>query len=62
VNARVSFDVADWGLDVALWGSNLADEKCGTGSLILYFPPTLQLAVPIIGEPMTYGIEVTKHF
>jgi iron complex outermembrane receptor protein len=60
--ARIGVDIDPLGLNVALWGRNLTDEKYVTPALQLYFPPDVTLSNGIIGAPRTYGVEVTYNF
>ncbi|MET0378759.1 MAG: TonB-dependent receptor [Spongiibacteraceae bacterium] len=57
LSSRVALNMEDLGLTVAVWGNNLTDEE--------YTTSPLQLGTRVgatIGEPRTYGLDVTKKF
>jgi len=60
VGARVSLDLADYPINLALWGKNLSDEEYTLSPLVLNVPAKLYAMG--VGMPRTYGIDLTYNF
>jgi iron complex outermembrane receptor protein len=61
-NGRVSLEIDSLNMTVGVWGNNLTDEEYVVSPL--HFPTSLNSPVinATVGEPRTYGIDVTKRF
>jgi iron complex outermembrane receptor protein len=64
LGARIALNMEDIGVTVAVWGNNLTDEEYYSSPL--HFPYSANIQAPIIngtiGEPRTFGLDVTKKF
>lgn len=62
LGARAQLDVKDTNLNVSFWARNLEDKEYSTSGLNLFFPGSLALANRPMGEPRTFGVDVTYSF
>ncbi len=62
LGARAQLDVKDSNLNVSFWARNLEDKEYSTSGLNLFFPGSLALANRPMGEPRTFGVDVTYSF
>ncbi|QQD17354.1 TonB-dependent receptor [Spongiibacter nanhainus] len=60
--ARAQLDVKDTNLNVSFWVRNLTDEEYSTTGLNLFFPGSLAIANQPLGEPRTFGLDLTYNF
>jgi outer membrane receptor protein involved in Fe transport len=47
-------------MQISLWGRNLTDERYFNGAKD--YSGNLGMANEVVGQPRTYGVEVTKRF
>lgn len=62
LGARAQLDVKDTNLNVSLWVRNLQDKEYSTSGLNIYFPGSLAISNQPLGEPRTFGVDVTYKF
>ena len=60
IGARITADLTDLGINVALWGKNLTDEKYTLSPLVLSTAASLYAMG--VGMPRSYGVDVTYNF
>jgi iron complex outermembrane receptor protein len=62
LGARAQLDVKDTNLNVSLWVRNLQDKEYSTSGLNIYFPGSLAISNQPMGEPRTFGVDLTYKF
>ena len=62
LGARAQLAVKDTNLNVSLWARNLQDKEYSTSGLNIYFPGSLAISNQPLGEPRTFGVDVTYNF
>lgn len=62
VGARAQLEVKDTNLNVSLWVRNLQNKEYSTSGLNIYFPGSLAISNQPLGEPRTFGVDVTYNF
>lgn len=60
IGARATFDISNYGLNIAVWGSNLTNEEYTLSPLVL--STAANLYAMGVGAPRTYGLDVTYKF
>ncbi|MEH6743070.1 TonB-dependent receptor [Hyphomonas sp.] len=60
LEARISYDLDDYGLEISAFGKNMLDEEYYTG--FLAFDTNLGYNIGYTGDPATYGLEVRYRF
>jgi iron complex outermembrane receptor protein len=61
LNARIDFEIEAWGVEVALYGKNLTNEKYLVDA-VDFTNSALSHASGVIGEPRIWGIQLKKKF
>ncbi len=62
IGARAQLDVKDTNLNVSFWARNLENKEYSTSGLNIYFPGQLAISNQPLGEPRTFGVDVTYNF
>ncbi|MDB5446532.1 MAG: hypothetical protein JWQ97_1849, partial [Phenylobacterium sp.] len=58
-DARIALDIRSQDVTIAIWGRNLTDKVYKVGAVNL---ESIGWNTVVMGEPRTYGIEITKRF
>lgn len=62
LGARAQLDVKDTNLNVSFWVRNLQNKEYSTSGVNIYFPGSLAISNQPLGEPRTFGVDVTYNF
>jgi iron complex outermembrane receptor protein len=62
LSGRISLDVEQLDLTVSIWGNNLTDEEYVQAPLHFPVPVANPIINAVVGEPRTFGLDITKRF
>jgi iron complex outermembrane receptor protein len=62
IGARAQLDVKNTNLNVSFWARNLEDKEYSTSGLNIFVPGQLAISNQPLGEPRTFGVDVTYNF
>ena len=60
LNARIDYDMPEYGINFAVFGKNLTDEDYRVAAI--EFAPAFGYNVAMTGDPLTWGVQFTKRF